>query len=127
GEDDAPGVRRNRAAGDAEQRGLAGAVRPDDAERLALGEREIERARDDHGAEALGDFFEGEDGRHARVVRISCSTLSCKHLSTAHSRAWRVEDARKRAYGGETEDPQRKPWSPPPGRPPPARRRGRPP
>src|SRR5262249_47430749 len=86
-EDDAPGVGGNRAAGDAEQRGLAGAVRPDDAERLALGEREIERARDDHGAEALGDFFEGKDGRHARVVRITRSTLACKRLSTAHSRA----------------------------------------
>src|SRR5262249_57039807 len=72
-EDDAPGIGRNRAAGDAEQRGLAGAVRPDDAERLALGEREVERARDHHGAEALGDFFEGEDGRHA--VRLTCREL----------------------------------------------------
>ncbi len=36
GEDDAPGIGLHRAAGDAEQRGLAGAVRPDDAERLAL-------------------------------------------------------------------------------------------
>src|SRR5262249_8310193 len=56
GEDDAAGVGCDRAAGDAEQRGLAGAVRPDDAERLALGEREVEGARDHHGAEALGDF-----------------------------------------------------------------------
>src|SRR5262245_27940709 len=85
-EDDAPGIGRNRAAGDAEQRGLAGAVRPDDAERLALGEREVERARDHHGAEALGDFFEGENGRHAVVVRVTRSTLACKRLSTAHSR-----------------------------------------
>src|SRR5262249_21631421 len=85
-EDDAPGVRGYRATGDTEQRRLAGAIRPDDAERLALGEGEVERARDDHGAEALGDLFEGEDGRHAVVVRISCSTLSCKRRSTAHSR-----------------------------------------
>src|SRR5262249_777566 len=66
--DDAPGVGRNRAAGDTEQRGLTGPVGPDDAERLALGEREVERARDHHGAEALGNFFEGEDGRHAGVL-----------------------------------------------------------
>src|SRR5262249_13802021 len=77
--DDAPGVGRNRAAGDTEQRGLAGAVRPDDAERLALGDREVERARDHHGAEALGDFFEGEDGRHA-MVTLSAA-LSVRSLS----------------------------------------------
>ena len=34
-----PAVRRNRAGDDAEQRGLAGAVRPDDAERLAAQQR----------------------------------------------------------------------------------------
>src|SRR5262249_41893171 len=62
----------------AEQRGLAGAVRPDDAERLAFGEREIESARDHHGAEALGDFFEGEDGRHA-------TSKSVQHVRRAPS------------------------------------------
>src|SRR5262249_16909099 len=77
--------------------------------------------------EALGDFFEGEDGRHARVVRISCSTLSCKHLSTAHSRAWRVEDARKRAYGGESGARNRNSRAPPHGPPRRARARGPPP
>ena len=51
GEENAPGIGRDRAAGDAEQRRLAGAVRPDDAERLALGEREVEVARHHHGAE----------------------------------------------------------------------------
>jgi hypothetical protein len=82
GKDDAPGVGCDRTAGDAEQRGLAGAVRPDDAERLALGEREIERARDHDGAEALGDFFEGEDGRHAGVLaRIKFITQAAFYRS----------------------------------------------
>ncbi len=77
GEDDAPPIGRDRAAGDAEQRGLAGAVGPDDAERLAFGEREVERARDDDGAEALGNFFEGEDGRHADITLTASPALLC--------------------------------------------------
>ena len=46
-------------AGDqVEQRRLAGAVRPDDAERLALGQLEGHRVGDLQSAEALGDVFE---------------------------------------------------------------------
>jgi hypothetical protein len=71
GEDDAAGVGRNRPGGDTEQRGFAGAVRPDDAERLALGQREVESIRHDYGAEALGDFFKGEDRRHAGVTHTA--------------------------------------------------------
>ena len=67
-EHDAPGIGLHRSAGDAEQRGLAGAVRPDDAERLPFGEREIDLLRHHHGAEALGDFFEGEDGGHSNLT-----------------------------------------------------------
>ena len=58
------GVGRDRAGDDAEQRGLAGAVRPDDAQRLAAQEREVDVVGDHDGAEAFGDFFEGEDGGH---------------------------------------------------------------
>ena len=61
----AAAVGRDRAGDDAEQRGLAGAVRPDDAERLAAQEREVDIVGDDDGAEALGDFFEREDGGHS--------------------------------------------------------------
>ena len=63
-EDDAPGVGPHRAARNTEQRGLAGAVRSDDAERLALGNREVDRVGHDHRAESLRDFIEGEDGGH---------------------------------------------------------------
>ena len=54
---DAAGVGRDRAGGDAEQRGLAGAVRPDDTERLALGEREVDAFGHHHGPEPLRDIF----------------------------------------------------------------------
>ena len=69
-EDDAPGVGPHRAARNTEQRGLAGAVRSDDAERLALGNREVDRVGHDHRAELLRDFVEGEDGGHvSRLAR----------------------------------------------------------
>ena len=57
-------IRRDRAADDAEQRGLAGAVGANDAERLAAQQRQVDARRDHHRAETLGDFFEGEDGGH---------------------------------------------------------------
>src|SRR5262249_48687314 len=63
-EQDAAGVGFDRPGHDAEQRGLAGAVWPDDAERLALREREVERIGDHDGAEAFRDFIEGKDGAH---------------------------------------------------------------
>ena len=75
GEDDAPGIGLHRAAGDAEQRGLAGAVRSDDAERLALGEREVDLLRHHDGAEPLRDFFEGEDGTHSDVTSNTCDVV----------------------------------------------------
>ena len=62
GEQDAAGIGRERPGRDAEQRGLAGAVGPDDAERLAFGQRQVDVGRDHHGTEPLGDFFEREDG-----------------------------------------------------------------
>ena len=73
----ATGVGRNGAGHDAEQRGLAGAVRPDDAERLTFTEREIEPIGDDDSAEPLGDFFRGEDGTHLESVkRAACDPSS---------------------------------------------------
>ena len=62
--DDAPGVGPYRAARDTEQRGFAGAVRSDDAKRLAVGNREIDCLRHDHRTEPLRDLVEGEDGGH---------------------------------------------------------------
>ncbi len=53
GEDDAASVGRDGAGGDAEQRGLARAVGPDDAERFALGEREVDAVGHHHGPEPL--------------------------------------------------------------------------
>jgi hypothetical protein len=71
-EQHSPGVRHHGSARHAEQRGLAGPVRADDAERLALGEREIDRLRHDHRAEPLGDFLEGENGGHTHATTVSC-------------------------------------------------------
>ena len=56
----AAGIRRHRAADDAEQRRLAGAVRSDDAERLALTEDEIDALGDNDGAEPLRDLVESQ-------------------------------------------------------------------
>ena len=57
GINDAPGIWRYGAADDAEQRGLAGAVRPDNAERLAFCELKADAFRNDDGAEAFGDLL----------------------------------------------------------------------
>ena len=73
-EADAAGVGRHRAGGDAEQRGLAGAVRPDDAERLAVFEREIDAVGHHHGAETLRYVLQREDGRHGCSQPLPCST-----------------------------------------------------
>jgi hypothetical protein len=55
-------IGRNSAGHDAKQRGLAGTIRPDDAERLALLKREIKLIRNDDGAKAFGDVMEFQDG-----------------------------------------------------------------
>ena len=62
--DHAAGVRRDRAGNDAEERGLPGAIRPNDAERLTSRNVEIEIFRDDDGAEALADVPKGEERGH---------------------------------------------------------------
>ena len=63
GINDAPGIRRDGAADDAEQRGLAGTVRADNAERLALSKLKIDTLGDDDCAEAFGDLFKREQRR----------------------------------------------------------------
>src|SRR5439155_1729437 len=87
--------RRNRAAGDAEQRGLAGAIWPDNTESLAFGEQEVDPVCHDYSAEAFGDFFEGEDGRHA-VVRSRRGSLYHKHPAPIPASGYGLSAARSR-------------------------------
>jgi hypothetical protein len=56
----APGIRRDGAADDAEQRRLAGAVRADNAERLALQELKVDALGNDDRAETFDDLFKRE-------------------------------------------------------------------
>ena len=58
------GIGRDRAGDEVEERRLAGAVRADDPERLALLHVEVERVRHDERAVALGEAGEAEDRRH---------------------------------------------------------------
>src|SRR5205085_1103799 len=54
-------------AGDhVEERGLSGAVRPDEADDRALRDREVDAADRDEAAEPLGDVLGVEDVRHRR-------------------------------------------------------------
>src|ERR1700730_12077199 len=57
----ASGVGLHGSARNPEQGALAGSVRTYDPERLTLRQREIDVVRHHHRAEALADFFEGED------------------------------------------------------------------
>ena len=66
-EDDAARIGHHRAGDQVEQRRLAGAVRPDDAERLARVERQADVVGDLQGAVALADAVDGQD----RQVRAS--------------------------------------------------------
>src|SRR5262249_39473178 len=83
---DAAGVGRDRAGHDAEQRGLAGAVRPDDAERLALAEREIDPGGDDARPEAFGVLVGGEEGHGSSGSWPGLPRPSTPFL--AQSKAW---------------------------------------
>jgi len=58
--DDATGIRRDRAADNAEQCRLAGAVRPDNAERFAGCQPQIQALGNDDCTEAFGDLFKRE-------------------------------------------------------------------
>ena len=81
-EQDASGIRRHRAGDDAEQRGLAGAVRPDDAERFAFGESKIEPVGDHDRAEPLTDTFERQDAdTRPSMGSTKAATSACFVLS----------------------------------------------
>ena len=57
---DAAGVRHDLAAELADQRGLAGAVRPDDGVQFALPDIEPDIVGGEHAAEALGEALDAE-------------------------------------------------------------------
>ena len=67
-EEDAALVRRIDAVDDVEQRGLAGAVGPDDGEQLAAVDLEADAVDGHQAAEALGHVLEDEEG-HLSVLR----------------------------------------------------------
>ncbi len=97
----AAGIRRHGAADDAEQSRLAGAVRADDAERLAFCESEVDGVGDDDGAEPFARFCRGRGsaqrpasfGRVAALWRVLFSVLDrrpdgvrrCRHRHVAHA------------------------------------------
>src|SRR2546425_12036394 len=62
--DDPTPVRRDVASDEVEHRGLAGAVRPDHAERLAGGDVEAQILGHHQGTIGLGDTVEPHHGRH---------------------------------------------------------------
>ncbi len=86
GEKHTPGVWSHAAAGDAKQRGLAGTIRPDDAERLTFIEREIDAVRDHDSAEPLGDLLEGENG-HQRLTNRMVSSPRRRGSIVPHTSA----------------------------------------
>src|SRR5262249_2806770 len=61
---DPAGVRPERPGEHVEQRRLAGAGRPADADRLPAADREVDAVEDRERAEALADPDGGEDGFH---------------------------------------------------------------
>ena len=67
-----PWLGHEHAGDHVEQRGLAGAVRPDDGEDLALGDREAHIVDREQAAEALADALHLEQRAHdGRSVRPS--------------------------------------------------------
>ena len=60
---DCAGVRCQRARQDVQEGGLAGAVGPDDADRLTFLEREVDAVQHGKGAEALANVDGGENRR----------------------------------------------------------------
>ena len=62
-------IRRHRAGDHIEQRGLAGAVRPDHGEDRALRHVEADAVDGDQAAKALADAVDGEQRRHRLSLR----------------------------------------------------------
>jgi hypothetical protein len=71
GQQNTSDIRCDGAGRNAEQGGLAGAVRPDDAERLAFIERKVDLLCYHDGAKALGDFFKSEDCHGSWITDFS--------------------------------------------------------
>ena len=85
GEADAAGLRGKLTGQLPDQRGLAGAVRPDDRVQLSLRDRERDIVRRDHAAEAFGEPFDLKQrlshgaagaGRRCRRVRTARSAAA---------------------------------------------------
>ena len=71
---DRAGGRIDDAADDADQRGLAGAVRPEQRENLAAADVQVDALeRLEAGGIGLGQILDGDDGLHGRAGR--CGTL----------------------------------------------------
>ena len=74
GEGDRSGVGREHAGDHVEQRGLAGAVRPDDRENAALGHLEADPVDRDQAAEPLAHAIDRQQRAHffrsARPIRL---------------------------------------------------------
>ena len=69
-EHDASGIRREHAVDQIEQRRLAGAVRPDQAENFALAHDETQVVHGLQAAEALADVIELEERRHSSTFWV---------------------------------------------------------
>src|SRR5262249_29949786 len=87
GEVDAPALRPQKSGDDIDEGGLAGAVRPDDGEPLALLERKVDVVGDHHAAEAQRQLL-GPDELHQPFSETGRSARSSLRLS------WRVRGRR---------------------------------
>ena len=68
-EADRAGIGLQRTGDQVEERGLSGAVRPDDAERVAGFDGKIDTVRDDDRAEGFGQALKLEDHRGIRLLQ----------------------------------------------------------
>ncbi len=81
--DDAPAARRDDAADDVDQRGLAGAVRAEEGEDLALAYLEIDRLERAHARGVrLTDVLDRDYRRHARGTRLDFVGQACAMRSS---------------------------------------------
>src|SRR5262249_27731903 len=90
GVENPPVIGRDRPGHDAEQGGLAGTVRSDDAERFALVECEVDPVRDDDRPEPLGDFCESEDGGHFASFRTLRHCERSEAIPNRRASSWRL-------------------------------------
>ena len=103
-QEDLPGVGSELAAEQVEERGLAGAVRPDEAEYLPFPKRQIEAVHRREAAEALDDparFHQGRSGgrpAHPTLLRISLTNWARRGAAPrGSSRMMKISRAPKAA------------------------------